>query len=238
MTPKSRVWPVVVSSLLGIVLLCSLGTWQVFRLAEKTAQISKIDAQIATEPLSLAAALNRQEAGEDINYVVVAATGHFVTGTEIHKLTTHDGGPGYSVLAPFLSDDGILVLVDRGSVPEQLAAPETRLQTLPAAVTGYVRIHNKGQGFFDGDNVPERNQWYWWDVPAMLGTVNVPADSKVLNAIVHRLPGPSETVPPIAPAPKADLRNNHLGYAITWFGLAAALAVVAGIFVMRQRHHA
>ncbi len=37
-------------------------------------------------------------------------------------------------------------------------------------------------------------------------------------------------------APKANLRNNHLGYAITWFGLAAVLVVMTGVFLIQNRH--
>ena len=31
------------------------------------------------------------------------------------------------------------------------------------------------------------------------------------------------------------LRNDHLGYALTWFGLAAALVIIFALFALRQR---
>jgi cytochrome oxidase assembly protein ShyY1 len=34
------------------------------------------------------------------------------------------------------------------------------------------------------------------------------------------------------------LRNDHLGYAITWFGLAASLLAVFGVWAVGRRRHA
>ena len=36
-------------------------------------------------------------------------------------------------------------------------------------------------------------------------------------------------------APQANLANNHLGYAITWFGLALTLLAVAGFYIYDLR---
>jgi surfeit locus 1 family protein len=234
MTEKRRVWPLIVASLTGFCILGSLGIWQVLRLAEKNALIANIDQALAEQPIPLEKALMSRETGQDLNYVAVQATGHFLENAEIRKLTTHDGGPGFSVIAPFLSDDGILVLVDRGTVPESLADPAKRTEILPQGVSGYLRVHDGGQGLYDADNNPALNQWFWWDVPAMLGTIKIPAEARVMDMILHRLPRATESTPPIAPKPKADLRNNHLGYAFTWFGLAIGLAVITALLVKQR----
>ncbi len=235
MSEQKRIWPIVMTSLLGFTLLCGLGFWQLFRLTEKNALIEKIDRFVTARPISLDLALKQHESGRDLDYVAVQAIGQFLEGQELHKLTTHEGGPGFSVIAPFISSDGILVLVDRGTVPVELADPAKRGDVLPRGVTGYFRVHDKGQGAYDADNIPAQNQWYWWDVPAMLGAVKAPPDVRVMDVILHRVPRVTETTPPIAPKPKAELRNNHMGYAITWFGLALVLAVIATLMVQRAR---
>ena len=55
-------------------------------------------------------------------------------------------------------------------------------------------------------------------------------------AVVHLVPGSPGTEGLFVEQPKANLRNNHLGYAITWFGLAAVLAMISGIFIFQNRH--
>ncbi len=232
MSERVRVWPVLLASTIGIAILCLLGVWQVQRLAWKNGVIATIDQRLKDQPVSLGEALLINESGADANYLVAEAEGKFL-GTEIRKLTSHLGQPGFSIIAPFLSSDGIVVLVDVGTVPENMADPASRSAALPQQVKGYLKRHDQGQGLFDAENNPAANQWYWWDVPAMLGAVSVPPEAKILELVLHRLPEATETTPPIAPAPKAELRNNHLGYAITWFGLAAALAVVTAMFLRR-----
>ena len=49
------------------------------------------------------------------------------------------------------------------------------------------------------------------------------------------LPGANSVEFPRPQAPKADLANNHLGYAITWFGLALTLLGVAGFYIYDLR---
>ena len=73
------------------------------------------------------------------------------------------------------------------------------------------------------------------DVSAMLETL-LPGLRAPEGSLEFRLlPGSPGTEGLVVDPPKAALRNNHLGYAITWFGLAAVLAVMAGIFVWRLR---
>ncbi len=236
MSVRRRLWPLLLASGIGFCILCALGFWQVQRLAEKNALIAKIDAQLTAAPITLSEALKRREAGEDMNYIAVTASGQFSIGKEIHKLTSHQGQPGFSVISPYVSADGVVVLVDRGTVPEAFADPATRPEKPTPSITGFLRLHDKGQGVFDAENNPGSNQWYWWDVPAMLGAAQVPPEAKVLDLVLHRLPAAGDTALPLVPAAKADLRNNHLGYAITWFGLAAALAVMTLLISFRRRH--
>jgi surfeit locus 1 family protein len=235
---RRAIWPVLLASLLGLAVLCSLGIWQVNRLAGKTALIAAIDARMAAEPVPLAEALRRHDAGEDVEYTKVAARGSFLQSAELRKLTTFQGNAAYQLIAPLHTDDGIVIMVDRGAVR---ATPDIKYRMADHAMAGYVgilRAHDKGQGFFDPENDPVGNQWYWWDIPAMLGAAKVPADAKVSSLVLQLLPDAAESAPPVPAVPKAELRNNHLGYAVTWFGLAAVLVVMTGIFLFRERREA
>jgi surfeit locus 1 family protein len=78
--------------------------------------------------------------------------------------------------------------------------------------------------------------WYWWDVKGMLAASGLPAELKPFPFAEQLVPAGSETAFPRPQAPRSDLANNHLGYAITWFGLAAALVgVVAAVLWQGRR---
>jgi surfeit locus 1 family protein len=99
-------------------------------------------------------------------------------------------------------------------------------------ITGILRRH-AARATFDGDNDVAGNRWYWWDVPAMQAAA-LPGKAAATPLVLHLVQGSPGTEGLTVAPPKAELRNNHLGYAITWFGLAAALVAVTAVF-LRQR---
>jgi surfeit locus 1 family protein len=229
MSPSSRNWPVLLASATCVAILLWLGTWQVSRLSEKTAQIAAIDARIVAEPVSLP---ERIPDGQNSEYLKVRVEGAYIPATNLKKLTSVNGGPGYEIITPFLTTDKTVILVDRGSIAESQSVTSPQG---PQTLTGLLRLHNKGQGFFDPENDTEKGLWYWWDIPAMQAAANAPTDAKFSPYMLQLLPDPNLATPPFPAVPKAELRNNHLGYAITWYGLAAALIAVARIFLRNRK---
>jgi surfeit locus 1 family protein len=220
-----RLWPLLIASTIGLIILCGLGIWQVNRLAEKTKLILTLQVRMNAAPITITEALDRQAKGEDVEYLKVSLVGELDTTQTIRKLTSADGKPGWEVIAPLLTSDNVFVLVDAGQVPDVAFGPGGKM---PVQMQGILRNHNKGRGLFDNDNDQAANVWYWWDVPAM--QASAPKTARQAPFIVQRLPSDDPNMP-FAPLPKVELRNNHLGYAITWFGLAAALLAVTGFFV-------
>ena len=221
-----RVWPLVLATAIGLTILCGLGTWQIFRLAEKTKLIAQLEARMAARPISLAEVLSRQAKGEDIEYQRVELSGVPDWSQALNKIGAADGKPAWEIIVPVISLEGIAALVDAGSAPEKIST------TSPAqseTIGGIIRLHHKGRGVFDNDNDASTNTWDWWDVPAMLAATRLPADAPVATFIVQKLPGATAEVIATPQKPKIELSNNHLGYAITWFGLAAALLSVSGL---------
>ena len=232
MKPRTP-WSAIIASVIAIAILLTLGVWQVQRLQWKSALIAEINARQSAPPVTLAEALARAERNEDIDYLNVALDGAIKPGGPLFMVASFNGGAGWSVVTPVVSGDGILVLVDRGLIAaderDQYAA-----ETGPISVAGQAGWHIGSRNMFSPDNDAARNTWYWWDIPAMLGAVDAPAHVKIAPFTVHATPDPTRSTGP-APQPlTANLRNNHLGYAITWFGLAAALAVIAFLFIRRR----
>ena len=228
---KPRLWPICLASAAGIVILLGLGVWQVKRLGQKTALIASLEQRMKAEPISLTDALLKRSNGEDVEYVKVKISASPDAAHNLRKLSSVNGSPGWEIITPFKFDGGSLVLVDMGTVAENQPFV---LTPGPQSIEGIIRIHNKGRGFFDVDNDPAQNLWYWWDLPAMLTGI-WPNIANEAPFIVQKLPIDGDTNPPFVQKPKIELANNHLGYAITWFGLAAALAGVTGFYLRSLR---
>lgn len=232
---KPRIWPILLWAGVGLAVLIGLGAWQLFRLAEKQALLADIAERTAAPPVSLSEVLARRDKGADIEFIKVKVRGAFDHPSERRKLTTFDGSPGWQIITPFASDEGIVALVDRGVVSDDLRDAGKRPENAsPVELTAVVRAHDNERGFFDPENDVEGNVWYWWDVPAMLSSIAIASEMKVAPFVLQALPGDDARKFPRAGIPQAQLRNNHLQYAITWFALAAVLFVIAGLFIRKQ----
>lgn len=228
-----RVWQVLIASALGVALLLGLGIWQLQRLQWKEGLIAERDSRLAAAPVTLDRALQDFDADRSVEFVKVQVTGTFQNDAELFFLSTDGGVPGFEVVTPLKSQDGIVILTDRGFIPESLKDPAKRPESRPsgeATVTGVLRRHVQSRGPFTPDNDPESNIWYWWDVPAMLAFAHIDDGVRVAPFVLHQLPGDDKGLPrPVAV--DSGLTNNHLQYALTWFSLALILIVMSGLLI-------
>ena len=202
----------------------------------KKAQLAEIAERSNAPPVSLSEALARRSKGTDIEFAAVKVRGIFDHASERHKLASFEGSPGWQIITPFRSDEGIVALVDRGVVPANLKDVAKRNESpAPLELNAVVRAHGRERGFFDPDNDADGNLWYWWDVPAMLSSVAIAPDMQVAPFILQELPGSDPNRFPRPASPEAQLSNNHLQYAVTWFAFAVTLLIIAGLFIRKQR---
>ena len=185
-----KVWQILIATILGVAVLLGLGVWQLQRLQWKEALIAERDSRLAAAPVSLDQALKDFDAGHSVEFLKVETSGTFQNDAELFFLTTDGGSPGFEVVTPLLSKDGIVILADRGFVPEALKDPAKRSESRPqgeVTVTGILRRHIAGRGPFTPDNDAEGNAWYWWDIPAMLALAHAGPDMRVAPfALPHR----------------------------------------------------
>jgi surfeit locus 1 family protein len=229
-----RVWPVIAVASVGMAVLIGLGIWQVQRLSLKNALVASIDAKAAAEPIPLGETLERTE---DVEFLKVSDRAEFDYDATLFFLDTFEGKPAWRLITPYKRKDGIVVFVNRGVVPDELrerAARPAGARAGPEAIVGQITQPRPRRGPFTPDNDPAHNIWFWWDQPAALEAVGLGGDADVAPFMVHLSPQPGQTGWPRAQPLTAPLRNNHLGYAITWFGLAIALAVMAGLYLTRR----
>jgi len=228
-------WGFVAAASLGMVILLSLGTWQVSRRFEKEALLAHVRAGLAAPPVALSVALDRWHAGKDVSYLRVHFTGRYRPGPQLRLFRSLNGMVGWHLAAIFESDDAGDVLVDRGFIPDEL---KDKAVTAPPAgrikLTGVLRLHRKARDAFTPDNKPAANEWFWWDVRAMTVAAGL-APGDVPAPVVHLQPAPGD--PPWPRATGVDLSNipnHHLQYAATWYGLALTLAIMAFNFVRKS----
>jgi surfeit locus 1 family protein len=227
-----RTWPILLASATGLAILLALGTWQMQRLSWKQNLIAQAESALSATPMPLDEALAKVMAGERRDYVKVKASGTFAPREPLRLLATAKGVAAWQLVQGFEQPNGAAVLVSRGKIPQGLEVPAAPVEQVE--IIGLLVWHDQGRGQFDVDNNPEQNEWYWWDVVAMSNQFS----ATHLNpnyGVVNLLPDQPGTQGLMVELPKSNLRNNHLGYAITWFGLAAVLLVMTCLFVVQRR---
>jgi len=189
----------------GFALLVGLGVWQVQRLAWKEGVIAGIEARIGAAPVDLPAA---PDPATD-SYLPVRVEGAVGDGRLRVFGTWRVGGAGHRIVVP-LETGARRVMVDLGVTPEGTEPLPARL-----AVTGNLDWPDESGG---ATPAPEGDLWFGRDVTAMaeaLGTEPV--------MVVARAVEPSAPTR-LAPVGTDGIPNNHLGYAVQWFGLALVWA--------------
>jgi surfeit locus 1 family protein len=235
-----RFWAALVLVPMALVILLSLGTWQVNRLHWKESLLADIQERSNAEPVDVAALERLMAEGEAIDYRHATVAGRYLHDNERHFLATFGGQSGFYIYTPLELEDGRYLLVNRGFVPYDRKDPASRgegqidgLQT----VTGLAReeLTEKPSSLVP-DNDEAANIFYWKDLSRMAASVDLPAD-RVLPFFLDADSTPVAGGLPKGGVTQIDLANNHMQYAITWYGLAVALVAVtvAGLFRRRTR---
>lgn len=216
-------WPLTLTTIVAFAILMVLGTWQVQRLGWKLDLISRTEAGLAAAPVKLPA---DPAAMQDLDLRPVTAEGTLLHDRAFAYGTSQRGGqPGARLMVPLERGEGAPVLVDMGWIPEPVEAVLAEPgDPGPLTVTGILRTdHLASRPPFRPENRPAERRWYWLDTAAIATALDLSALAPVT---LVRSPVTTETTPPIADRPVLALTNNHLGYAITWYGLGAGLIAV------------
>ena len=239
MTDQARRFPVglTIAVAISLSILIGLGVWQLQRLAWKENLLTRVEALQAAPAQSASAALERMAAGADLDFARISIECPGLASAPYLQLySVRDGQPGARLISACQTNDGRYrtILVDRGFVDETVSArPKVNVSDrAPIAVTGVLRVPEKGN-FVSPPNDVAGNRWYVRDVPAMAKALNADAPAPlVLMAETSSNPEWKALDP--APLP-AQISNRHLEYALTWFGLAAALVGVYVAMLWRRR---
>ena len=228
----------IVATLFGVAILVALGTWQIARLHWKEAIVAQIESRrtapvTSLPPESAWASLH----ADDYEYLHVALVGSYQPGAtaQIYRSGAPNApgeGPGYLFMTPLRLPDGAVVLVNRGFVPvAQIDAAYASLPEGAVSVTGLMRSP-ESRNAFTPDDAPARGIWYTRDTRAIAAQFRL---ERAAPFSIDADADPKRTGWPRAGTTVIDIPNNHLSYALTWYGLALALIGVAVAYLVKAR---
>ena len=233
-------WILLVCIAVGTVVLLGLGTWQVQRLAWKEAMIERAQTNRTAEPIPYDGLFPLEETGEDLEYLPVTVTGRFLHDREVYYFATYEGGAtGRFVYTPLERADGSIVWVNRGFVLQEDVDPARRAD---GQIEGVIEVRGlsrmapaeKPNSLFP-DNEPQNRLFFWKDRDAMTEAAGLDP-TQVLPFFVDAARDGPHAAPrlPVGGVTRIEFPNNHLQYAVTWYGLALTLLVVGGAFLWRR----
>ena len=215
-------------ALLGVLL--ALGVWQVQRMQWKEGLIASAEAAAGQPPLPLDEALKLEN--PEFRRVLLTCRGLAAAPyVELQSIENSDAGVR---LVSACRPEGMeeILLVDRGFVSADISArpPVKTDDTMPVVVTGVLRRAPAPSALTPP---PAEGRFYGRDAEAMARALKVegPISPFTVFATTSTNPDWAALKPS---APPAAFTNNHLGYALTWFGLAVALIAFYGVLLRRR----
>ncbi len=226
-----------VLTLIMLPVLLGLGQWQLQRMDWKQALLARIEQGQSSSVTEIRTAADLEGLTKAQNdYMRLRLTGTWRVDLEQYWFAQVNQAPeglaasdkvGFHVLTPLQLEDGSLLFVDRGFVPERLRLPNARPENLPTAITGVLRWPDE-RGRFDPADRPQDGIWYVRDPRAMAQALDIAGRDFLVE----------QTTPqsgwPYAGQSRLELSNRHLEYALTWFGFAIILVIISATWHIRQ----
>ena len=232
-------------TLLTLALLIGLGVWQLQRRIEKHALIAQLTERLAAAPGALPSPAQWSAltpARDEFRRVRFSATYESRPDAMVYSsgsaIRDDVSGPGTWAFLPARLPGGETVVINTGFVQNtmqdraQQDRAVARLVTgAPVTLTGYIRFPESAGALTPSENLDKR-LWFTRDTNAIarsLGWGQVAPFYIDLES-----PAPESGIPKPGPL-ELHLKDDHLQYAITWFGLACAVVIAFGIWMRGQR---
>ncbi len=218
----ARILLPLIFGLAGTAVLVGLGLWQMQRLDWKEAILADIDARIVATPV----ALPDQPDPQADRYLPVTVSGVLQDPAIRVLVSQKQVGAGYRIIRP-MDVDGRRILVDLGFLPIQSPTPVAGPE--PVTVQGNLHWPDEVDSYTPEPDA-KADIWFARDLPRMADHLG--AEPVLVVARATSLP--DSALSPL-PVDTSGIPNDHLGYAVTWFGLAIVWAVMTGFFLWRIR---
>jgi cytochrome oxidase assembly protein ShyY1 len=232
-------------TLVMLALFIGLGVWQLQRRTEKHALIAALTERLAAAPAALPPPSQwgglTPASDEFRRFRFTAAYEHapdamvYSSGSAIREDLS---GPGTWAFLPARLPDGETIVIDTGFVPntmQERALQDRAVSGLvtgePVTLTGYLRFPEKAGLLTPAESLSKR-LWFTRDHLAM---ARILGWGEVAPFYIDlETPVPAGGVPKPGPL-DVHLKDDHMQYAITWFGLAGAMVIAFTIWWRAQR---
>ena len=205
------------------ILIC-FGTWQLKRMEWKAQLITDFQSRIMAPPIRLPA----KPVGPELEFRRLEITGYFNHDLEVLMTgRTQNGRIGFHIVTPFILNDGRTILINRGWIPESLREPNKRLITLKKGLITILVIMRfpRKKGYFVPENEPEKGTWFSI-IPSQIALHQGMKGRVETDFYFTSIGGANDAKIPIPISTEINLHNRHLGYAITWYGIACSLLII------------
>ena len=194
-----------------ILVLLSLGSWQLYRLNWKLNLISEIENSLKNNPVELSKSDKK-------NYLRIKTSGQIDFDKQIYLYNLNKSGkPGFEVINPILIGNENY-LINRGWISfDQKDLPEINFVN-EDRIIGTLKLQTKASTFKPENDI-EKNYWFTLNRDDVFKYTG----KNFSNFIIY-LNGDYRS-----PEPKvitANISNNHKKYAITWFSMAISILLI------------
>ena len=234
-------------TLVMVALFVGLGLWQLQRKSEKRALITMLTERLAAEPEALPSPSQWSTltpARDEFRRVRLVATYGgpdamvYSSGSAVREDVA---GPGTWAFVPAVLPGGETVVVNAGFVQNTMqdrAQQDRAVAALstgrPVELTGYLRFPEQAGWLTPEANIAQR-LWFNRDHRAMARALGWGGGGPIAPFYIDlERPMPANGIPKPGPL-QVHLKDDHLQYAITWFGLAAAVLVAFGVWWWGRR---
>jgi len=208
-------------SSMALLILVSLGTWQLERLRWKTDILSSMKESLSLPPLKLTGQVIDNI--DQYSFRRIQLTGNYLYKDNITIYSkVFNKKVGKHLIVPLETQYGI-ILVNRGFIPSDFNI-ENNIKSGEISINGIVKFQQKINYFTPNNNVI-KNEWYYININEVSNFLSLP----LLNFYIVEENNIEEKYP-VGSQYNINISNDHLQYAITWFSLALALSIFINIF--------
>jgi surfeit locus 1 family protein len=228
-------------ALAALVILIALGSWQLHRKAWKESLIDTLEQRLS----AAAVAAPPRERWDELDapeheFRRVKFLGAFLPGEQalvyaaVSALRSDVSGPGYWVFAPARTAAGAVIVVNRGFLPEGRQDVATRATDQDSGAIELIGVMRwpEQRAWFAPQDSPAQNLWFVRDHLAIAGAKGWGEVAPFFIELESPQPPGGLPRPGVL---RVNLRNEHLQYAITWYGLALVFAVMFILWLRSRR---
>jgi cytochrome oxidase assembly protein ShyY1 len=243
--PRRNIAGFGIFTLVMVGLFVGLGIWQLQRRVEKHALIAALTERVAAAPEALPLSTQwsaLDPARDEFRRVRFSATYESPPDAMVYSsgsaVRDDISGPGTWAFMPARLPGGEIIVINAGFVPNTMQDRSVedravaRLVTrAPVTLTGYLRFPEKAGVLTPAENIDKR-LWFTRDHFSM---AHILGWGEVAPFYIDlETPAPESGIPKPGPL-EVHLKDDHLQYAITWFGLAGAVLIAFAVWWRAQR---